>query len=397
VKRIYVLFFFIILTIQSWGQLKFEKGYIVDNNNKKTECYIKNHEWKSPTKIEIKLSETDSSKIIRAESIKEFCIYGSFKYINRTVKIFRSNDFPGKPSDFKDSAWSTEHLMLKVLVEGKASLFYYEQGNLIRFFYSVSDTIKQLIYKKYLKENTYVYTDRSYRQQLFDDLKCSSINESSLNSLNYRYNEMVKLFRNYNDCIRYNYIDYSSITNREYFNLKITSGANVSFISIDNKYTNNTDFSENCLSLRLSIESEFFLPFYNNKISVFFEPTFSYFKKTRYFNIDTAYLKYNSIEFPIGIRYYFYLNEKYKIAVDGQFIPGYSCKFNSSLKFNRPPSFDIKDSPSFSFGAGISSKRLGFELRYYTNRKILSDYYFWTTHYTKISFIIGYKLFCSKT
>jgi hypothetical protein len=398
----FLVFLFILISVKSFGQPRFDKGYIIDNNNKTTECYIKNLDWKNPTEVEAKSSETDPVKIIPASSIKEFCIYGSYKYINRTVQIDRSPGYFKSLTDYdrlsayKDPTWSTEQLMLKVLVEGKASLYYYEQGNLMRFFYSVSDSIMPLIYKLYkveTKDKKEIYKNTTYRQQLWVDLMCSNVNESFLNKLGYTFDELVKYFRNYNDCVGENYVDYSKITNREIFNIKITPGVNLSKIALDNGLSNKNDFQMHYLCFRLGIESEFFLPFYNNRLSIFFEPTYNYFKTTKYFAEDTAYLKYNSIEFPIGLRYYSYLNESSKLFFDGQYISNFSYIFNSSLKFNRPPSFAIKDGASFSIGAGVLYKNLSAEIRFYTNRKILSDYYFWSNDYIRYSFVVGYKLF----
>ena len=48
----------IILSLNSYSQVSFEKGYHIDNNDQKISCLIKNLDWKNnPTKFEFKLSE----------------------------------------------------------------------------------------------------------------------------------------------------------------------------------------------------------------------------------------------------------------------------------------------------------------------------------------------------
>lgn len=401
-KRFYFLLL-LTITINSYSQLRFEKGYIIDKNNITTECYIKNKEWKSPKKIEVKFNKTDSAKTITVDNLKEFCIYGYYKYINRTVQIDRSTSNKRLLTYDKNPHWQTEKLMLKVLVEGKTSLYYYEQGDLIRFFYSVSDTIKQLIYKKYLEEdyvinNVKIFSNNIFRRQIWMDLACSDIDENTVNKLSYSYDQLVKVFKDYNKCIGEQYYDYSYKEGTEYLNIKITPGINISNITINNKISNDKDFNvNNYTCFRFGVETELFLPFYNNKLSIIIEPTYNYFQKNKYFEIDSAYLKYNSIEFPVGLRYYFYPQNKTVLFIDGQYISNLSYIFNSHLHFNKPPTFTIKDGSSFSIGAGVCYKRFNAELRYYTNRKILADYYFWDAGYTRFSFIVGYKIFSGKT
>ena len=50
----FVLFLF---TINLFAQVKFEKGYFIDSQNKKVECLIKNKDWiGSPSEIELSCS-----------------------------------------------------------------------------------------------------------------------------------------------------------------------------------------------------------------------------------------------------------------------------------------------------------------------------------------------------
>jgi len=87
---------------------------------------------------------------ISFEEILEFGIEGASKFIRRSVLIDKSSDHLSLE---KAPSFELETLMLKVLVEGKASLYYYTQGSFQRFFFANNGSeIQQLVYKKYKKQ-----------------------------------------------------------------------------------------------------------------------------------------------------------------------------------------------------------------------------------------------------
>lgn len=143
------LFFFLSLSVV--GQIFFEKGYIINSANQKKECFIKNVDWRnSATYVEIKYSINGDIETISFEEILEFGIDGASKFIRRSVLIDKSSDHLSLE---KAPSFELETLMLKVLVEGKASLYYYTQGSFQRFFFANNGSeIQQLVYKKYKKQ-----------------------------------------------------------------------------------------------------------------------------------------------------------------------------------------------------------------------------------------------------
>jgi len=156
------LFVFILLTTYCHSQISFEKGYFIDNLNEKTECLIKNIAWKNnPTELEYKLSENGQVNVKTIRYVKEFGIYDKSKYTRYQVDIDRSSTALSNLSTDRRPEFKEERLFLKVLVEGDATLFLYEDGSLRRFFYSFENSeVEQLVYKNYksadfqVKENT---------------------------------------------------------------------------------------------------------------------------------------------------------------------------------------------------------------------------------------------------
>ena len=67
-----LLFIIFFISITTNAQIIFEKGYFINNNNQKTECLIKNLDWrKNPTDYKYKLSQNDLAKVATISSVKE--------------------------------------------------------------------------------------------------------------------------------------------------------------------------------------------------------------------------------------------------------------------------------------------------------------------------------------
>ncbi len=125
-----------IFNINAFSQIQFEKGYFISNKNEKIECLIRNNDWKNnPTEFDFKLTKDSESQSLNISTIKEFSIPGSFKFIRAPVKIDRSTDIASLLGTDRNPKWESDTLFLKVLVEGKATLYSYSKGNLFRFFF----------------------------------------------------------------------------------------------------------------------------------------------------------------------------------------------------------------------------------------------------------------------
>ncbi len=203
----------VLMSAYAFGQNKFEKGYLIDNDNYKVECMIKNKNLKhNPVDFSFKREGSTLEENGTINTIKEFGIYGKLKYRRVDVKIDRSSDALDKLTYIQYPVWSEEKLFLKVIVEGKASLYSFSDGNIKKFFYSVSDNaINQLIYKRYLMDLEYVavrtnfiysYTVENFgfRQQLIKDVLCADTKLSTVANIKYYQKELAKYFINYNKC-----------------------------------------------------------------------------------------------------------------------------------------------------------------------------------------------------
>ena len=119
----YLTFILLFITLHSYSQKKFEKGYFIDTSDRRTDCLIRNDDWKvNPKGFEYKLSPDGEIRIANVDSVKEFSIPISWKFISANVKMDRSSMDESDLSKESKPAWSRENLFLKVLIEGSECL-----------------------------------------------------------------------------------------------------------------------------------------------------------------------------------------------------------------------------------------------------------------------------------
>ncbi len=400
-----VLVVLVHISIICSGQINFEKGYFINNNDEKTDCLIKNTDWlKNPSEFKYKLSENGGILVGDIKNVKEFGILNSSKYIRADVEIDTSSSLLKKLSKVKNPLWHRELVFLKVLVEGKATLYYYYGGNDKRFFYSSADTtIKQLIFKEYFYNEYQTAYNNTFRQQLLGEIKCPHTTVGSVTKINYNQKELEKYFGHYNSCVDTSYKVQKMKHNKGEFNLALSTGVSYSSLSIsnDSKSYVNTDFGNKSTPL-FSFEAEYVFPVNNYKWGLSFSPTFQSYKSEKQNDFGYVTVDLKSIDLAVGVRHYSFLNNKAKFFID--------CYINSLLvycpgseigfKVNTTKDLSYIDierfQTNFIVGAGLEYKRVFAELRYYSNQNILIFHPGWDSTYKKISFSIGYKILKTK-
>ncbi|AZB20095.1 tRNA modification GTPase [Chryseobacterium indologenes] len=387
-----------------YAQIKFEKGYFINNSGEKKEVLIRNMDWKNnPVDFEYK---TDTSSEIKKESInnvKEFSIDGECKYLRATVMVDRSSMNLNSMSENKAPELQKETLFLKYIVEGKADLYYYEDGNLRRYFYnSETSEPEQLIYKAYYINEGSIGYNEDYKKQITEHLKCGS-NGIPLQNITYTTKDLTKVFTQYNQCSGDLVADYTNYNvKKNLFHLNIRPGVNFSSFKTTHNYTwqsIETNFSSHT-SFRIGLELEYVLPFNKNKWALFAEPTYQYYKGSKeitenagtYFEYKyTATTDYKSIELPLGLRHYFFLGDRSKLFLNAAYVIDFNM--NSSIKFDRSE-LEVSSGNNFVFGAGYKyNDKFSAEVRVGTARTLLRNYVSIGSDYNTVSFILGYTLF----
>lgn len=399
-----IILLLIFLSINAYSQIAFEKGTIVFNDGHKQTCLIKNMDWRdNPTQIEYKLSDTDKVKVANLKDMLEFSVKNYSKYVKVSVDVDRSSGDIKDMSTTRKPIFTKEDLLLKVLVEGAATLYVYQDGNLRRYFYKLDNqAIQQLVYKPFIDQYNVVRKNEYFRQQLLNSLKCATIDRRRLEKINYKKENLVRVFIDYNKCKNEHFENYEAKPKRDPFNLYLRAGLNRSSLSINSVYNSkNTDF-ENKILTRIGAEAEFVLPFNKNKWAIIIEPNYQHYKAKKISDVSDVVggklirtVDYTSFELPIGLRYYIFLNKKSKLFVNTSFIFDFTS--NDEIEFLRKDgsnivTLDIESGNNLAFGLGYNYNKFSLEMRFQTPRRVLK-YLAWTSSYNTMSIIVGYNVF----
>ncbi|HCR78004.1 MAG TPA: tRNA modification GTPase, partial [Chryseobacterium sp.] len=94
---------------------------------------------------------------------------------------------------------------------------------------------------------------------------------------------------------------------------------------------------------------------------------------------------------PLGVRHYFFLNDKSKIFINAAYIIDIEMKSNIRYDYS---TLEISSGNNFAFGVGYNyNNKFQVEFRTSTNRNLMQNYLNWTSKYQTSSVIFGYTLF----
>lgn len=401
-KLLFITVFF--FSFSAISQTDFVPAYIVGTNGVRTDCFLKNEDWRGgPITFEYKLAENGEVKIGNLNNVIEFGSGQSFKYVKATLEIDQSSDKVGAISDTRNPIMKEETVFLKTLAEGKASLYYNEKENFPRYFFKLDDgKIEQLVYKRYMATSTKMGNNDLYKQQLSTSLNCTKLAENNFENLEYKKNKLINIISTYNNCENSETVLYGKTENKAAFNLTIRPGVTFSSLSIQRNGDEQLNF-DNKTGFRIGLEAEYVLPFNNGKWSVFMEPTYrNYSAEKEYVYVDfntfqkttLISVEYNSVELPIGGRHYMFLNENAAFFLDAAAIVSVST-LDSKIDSSNEAGYDLDvySDICVAFGFGFKyHNKYSIEARYHTPRAIL-DYNNISSQYKSFSLIVGYNFF----
>lgn len=395
-KKLLFITTILIFTVSTYAQITYEKGYFIGNNDVKTECLIKNIDWKNnPTDFEYKLQENDNAQKQNIKNVKEFGIDAVSKYKRFTVKMDTSATRLEKLSLQRQAEFKEVTIFLKTLIEGKANLYFHQDGSRIKYFFDINEQdIQELIYKQFRTSYNKFGTNELYKLQLSTFLKCDGIKKGQINKLKYIKSDFIKFFKEYNLCENSDIVNYNENNKkRDLFNVRIRPGITYNTLDITNSLRSQKTINfDREIGFRLGLEIEGILPFNKNKWSVFVEPTYQYYKSTTESSSGVTNADYKSIELPIGVRHYFFLNDESKLFLNAAYALDFSL--SSGIDFEKARGIEIETRNNIMIGVGYDHKnKFNIELRYGLSREVLNHYIYWSSNYTSTSLIFGYTLF----
>lgn len=382
------------LSISCFSQLIFEKGYFINESNEHISCFINNEFWKnSPREFNYKLSLDSEIRTADIQNVKEFGINDVFKYYRAVVKVDELDNTSKERKNLNE-----EQVFLKVLIEGKVSLYQYKEGNVRRYFFKVDDSeIEELDYDPHLSFGI----SHRYRQQLYNELRGPELTMSEFEGLEYKKRDLIKIFMKYYSSENSPYTNFNLRQDKNRFNLSIRPGLNFSDLLMENFVK---DIAGNNVitrkTFRLGIEAEF-LFFKKRNWSLAFEPTYQYFNfseliREKYRSELLTNFEYQSIDLAVSVRRYFFIKNVSKIFINASIIPSFT--FDSKIDFFYRnmlyESQEILPSGNFALGMGYKYKdKISLQISYQTPRPIFSEYHYWRSEYKTLSIILGFAIF----
>ena len=403
-KQSFFLLFLLLTSSAVLAQIEFEPGYFITNENQTVTCLIENNDWKdNPSKFNYRLSEGAEVQTGDIETVREFGVGSHLRYQRFTVDIDRSPDkasFIKYMSRKRTPDFAEETLFLKVVVEGQATLYSYEDANLRRFFYRTKENpLQQLIYKRYQVRETALATNNRYILQLTQSFQCGDVPDD-LDRMTYTEKALKKTFIQYNECVGSSYTDYVvKKPATRLFRLTVRPGINNSSLAINstNNDSRDVDFGSES-SFRMGVEAEFVLPFKKNKWSLIVEPTYQKFAATTsipsstFSGTRTVTAEYTSWQLPLGVRHYFFLNQSSKLFINALFMMDFPSE-SSFVKYQNANKLELWQSNALLLGAGYNYRnRVSLEARYATGRNVVPSHTYWTSWYQTFSVIMGITL-----
>ncbi|NJC28351.1 hypothetical protein [Neolewinella antarctica] len=387
--------FITLLSISTYAQITFEKGYFIDNDGRRVDCLIKNVEWmNTPTRFRYKRSEEEPEKWAELGNVQEFGVTDQSRYLRAGVQLDRSSKNVQELSVYRAVDTTREVLFLEALVVGEASLYKYVSGNLLRFFFSTGDgPIKPLTYKKYLTSTMAVGTNDRYRFQLATEVFCPGASENSTANLDYSQRPLVDYFVRYNECRNEPFVAFTKTTSKSAFRLSIRPGIYSASLAYGLNNNGVRDVELSGLGYRLGVELEFNLAFHRNKWALLVEPTYHSLASTKNRNPgQTPEVNYSSFELPGGVRHYFYLNDKSAIFLNALYLLDFGKKKAITFSNDNGLNFGFQGSVAGGIGFRYGDKVIA-EVRYQPGRDVLNSYGGFTSSFKTLSLIIGYSPF----
>lgn len=361
----------LLISATAFGQIKFEKGYFIDNSGNRTDCLIRNADWNdTPSQFDYRLSEDAATLSKKDSEVSEFSV-GDSKFISINIDMDFSTDWTDRLSLQKNPEFENVRIFMKQLVDGNAKLYKYSRNDLKRFFFRIGNgPVKQLVYKRYYPDNTrfVAVKNQMFRQQLLNEVKCATDENalSKLEKINYMQDELVDYFESVNKCDGSHAEKTEKKMAKGNFNLSGSVIFGMHSLGFDGGPAVSGDYGKKAY-VTFGAELEYIFPFLGNKWSIIFEPSFNSYKGEIENDTEKSDVKYSYISAAAGFRYYSFLTDNTKLFFNAGL--HYSQISGSSrIDFSAPspnyPNYVFGDNNFVFFGGiGINYRKVSGEFR----------------------------------
>ncbi|MEZ4945134.1 MAG: outer membrane beta-barrel protein [Cyclobacteriaceae bacterium] len=342
--KIITLIATLFITISAKSQTtNWQPGFIIPSGRDTIKGFIDFKDWKQNPK-HILFKDLNSKEFsYSANSISYFYIstFDEFYHgniITTDQSSLRSNDVINL---INQNIIKTDTVFLKVLVDGKISLFEFNDGNRLHYLYDDGTRIRELEVKKkraLQTSNTYgVATINLYKEQLKSLMKdCSRIN-SDINNLTYGSKGLTNIFREYHECSSFpiSYINQSK--DKFKFKFGIGTGVQITSIRLDSEVgfptISSNDYSTPINPI-IGISGEIIIPKNRESWSIANDLIFSNYSSTVNTQIQSGAAIYTS-DVKIKFSYIKLMNLiRYKFITNRTLLPFLNFGISNSFALN---------------------------------------------------------------
>lgn len=224
--------------------------------------------------------------------------------------------------------------------------------------------------------------------------------EKDIKKIDYKKSDLINYFMAYNNCQdNHEFTVYKRKRKQDLFNLSVRPRYDRSSLTIKNNGSNTAHDFGSVSGFRLAIVAELVMPFHRNKIAIVTEAFIQKFEakgdietKNNVQSTQGVRVNYKAWRIPVGLRYYFFLNDNSKVFINGYVV--IDAVRNSTIHFEQTGDLTLVNTVSLAAGVGYNyNNRYTIELRSIGKRNMLSNYHFWTSEYGSSSIIFGLRLF----
>lgn len=393
-KQLFVLTLFFIISSPNWAQIIYKPGFFISTNGERIECLIKDEGWKNnPTNFQYRLTEGAAEQTASLNDVLSFGIEDHTRYERWAVEMDRSSELAGRLSKQWAPEFEQETLFLRLLIQGKFSLYYYEDGELTRFFLRESEAEpQQLVYKVYQQANERLASNYTFRGQLQERMSCSQ--SLSYSDLLYTQKQMLKAFERYYECASEERTVYMSSLDDIDLRVNLRAGIGLASTQWKNSFSSQDLNFGIAPAIRFGFELEVILPYQRKKWAVMVEPSYHTYSNDGLEGSDIGHVEYSSLELSSGIRHFFYINPGMTLFANSSIVIDFPFKSATIAIYNNSGR-EILSVPTLSFGIGARFKDLfSAELRYNAPRNLTNRSSFTRAPYKRfLALNIGYTMF----
>jgi hypothetical protein len=389
--KIFTLLAAMLITVQVYSQS--QKGYYITNGGQKVEGYFKTDNFYALAMPEFKGSDDVDFKVPDYENIKEYGVENEFKFEKHTVDIDDTNNNNSNLSHQKDAVYVKKTIFLNVIVEGDASLYSYIGTNGAKYFFKVDSKnvpLSQLVFKRYLANQSATAENNHYRQQLFSFTKCDGDTMDKFIALKYERGALASIIESYNACIGKTAKIYAaSRVQKLEINYTVFAGAGLTGFGLSDMKPS----LDKTNKATISVGGEIALELPSKKWAIFARVSYEQLSAeatnshvtspaSNITTMNTYAIDYKMFSLQLGPRCNFDLNDRNKLFVDasiGLGIPS-GTLLHSTIVSNSTGTFsndiieyDLNSCAYFTIGAGyVFNDKFGIDLRFDTNKNMLN-------------------------